>query len=157
MITFGLAAGQQANYIDLLNLPENMVEPLAQAKAVSEDWQPVFTGGLDMSEKLKRFFEGHGNDSVVQLFTPIFRRLKILHDELSGGTPFEELQKELLDDGVLVENWHKLRNRFSNYYPFLSCLPFFNDFETIKNLMEAIHPFFEARCREKNILWHRIV
>lgn len=114
------------------------------ALPAKEAWTPIDTGGLDLTNKLHRFLEGHGSDSIRQIFTPINRLLTIVSDELKQGTSFTELKKEIIDSGNLDEKWHIFRSRFTNYYPFFGCLPFFDLFRKINISVKKIHPFFQT-------------
>jgi len=144
LISIGLRNEQHPNYIDVLNLPKDFGQFFKNARTVSEEWEPVDTWGLDIEEKLKRFLEGHGADSIREIFTPINRTLKITHDELMQGTSFKELEENIIKPGNLHKKWQIFRNRFTNYYPFFGCLPFFDLFRKINISITHIHPFFQA-------------
>lgn len=152
LITVGNLDTVQHNYIDILKPPKDFHFFFNQAKSVNEIWAPVNTRGLDMEAKLHRFFEGHGYDSIRQIFSPIHRRLNIISDTLDKGTPYHEIWVDLIMPTGLSDKWRIFRNRFSNYYPFFYCLPFFTLFEKIHILVNEIDPFFQQECSNQKLL-----
>ncbi|MBK8705047.1 MAG: hypothetical protein IPN33_16780 [Saprospiraceae bacterium] len=154
-ISSGFAELTHKNYIDLLNLPPDFSVFFTNAQRAGEEWEAANTGGLDMSQKLLNFFEGHGHDSIRQIFSPIYRILRIISDEIGQGTPYEELYSELITPNHLPQKWRIFQNRFSNYYPFFACLPFYPDFQQIKLLADSIDPYFESKCQDET-LWKEL-
>ena len=151
-ISAGFAELTHKNYIDLLDLPSDFSVFFFNAKRAGEEWKAADTGGLDMSKKLRNFFEGHGHDSIRQIFTPIYRILRIISDEIRQGTAYEELYSELIAPNYLPQKWRIFQNRFSNYYPFFACLPFYPDFQQLKLLADSIDGYFEDKCQQET-LW----
>lgn len=151
LISVGTVEVVHPNYIDILNLPNNFNYFFTNAKPAADSWTPIYTGGLKMEAKLHRFFEGHGNDSVSQVFTPINRQLNIIKDELKQGTAYAELWSDLIIPAKLPENWRIFRNRFINYYPYFFCLPFFTLFEKIYILVNELDAFFEQNCNNAKL------
>lgn len=148
-ITVGFAKAPQdedaqKNYMDLLKLPADFDAFFAAALKASGDWTPAYTGGIDMQEKLQRFFEGHGMDSVDQVFSSVKANINFIDGRLKRGYKLETICREYSGFPIFIERWTIFRNRFSNYYPFFKCLPFFSLLEKIYNLTEKIDPFFQS-------------
>ena len=107
-----------------------------------------------MQEKIRRFFEGHGDESLTDAFDKILRTLRIAGDELKiHQVDYEEVKKELLLPSNLPEKWATLKSRWANYFPYFSCLPFFNKFKQIEEWLVAINPYFEIGCEQESLFW----
>ena len=154
MISAGFYAASELNYLDLLNLPNDFSSFFAKARTAEENWQPIFTDGLDMNQKLKLFFKGHGKESIIPAFSHIIRVTEIVNIEAAEGTSLEELNRELIEPTNIVEKWHIFHNRWQAYYPFFGCLPFFSLFEKIDQTLEKIVRFFTGGCSPEFILKH---
>jgi hypothetical protein len=152
LISIGVQAADHSNYLDLLQPPENFAIFLENARTCAEEWLPADTGGLDMNQKLKRFFEGHGNESVGEAFSILLRRFRIVNKELEDGTPYAEIHQDLLLPTQTPASWQKLVNRWQAYYLFFSCLPFWPLFQDIDRLMAEVQPFFDRECRSPELL-----
>ncbi|MBL7794333.1 MAG: hypothetical protein JNK77_18520 [Saprospiraceae bacterium] len=149
-ISAGFDQIAQENYIDLLDLPKNWAFFFLNARISRDAFDVIDTGGLDMSNKLRAFFEGHGNDSILQIFSPIYMALRIVRDEINKGkNTYQKLYTEVISQIQLTDNWRIFLYRFSNYYSFFSCLPFFSLFEMIKTHTEIIRPYFDEGCKEE--------
>lgn len=144
-VVVGTKEEQQSNYIDILRLPDDFEAFFRTAKPAKEAWTPISMDGLDMTEKLKRFLEGHGEDSITKILTPITMDLTIINGNLQNDKVFDETWEALAIPNQLVEKWLIFSNRFSNYYPFFSCLPFFHFFEEINLLIQQLSPFFQSK------------
>lgn len=149
-LTAGFKSVQHSNYLDLLQLPENLPAFIDQAKPASQKWEPPFSGGLDIKEKLRRFYQGHGDESVTDILYTIIRIFSIADVEMKRyGTPFRELSQELFTQNAVPEKWRELKNRWTNYLPFFQCLPFWDVFTRVDRLFDHIDPFFRADCSEE--------
>lgn len=154
LLVAGFLEAKQSNYLDLLNLPEHFLSMLAQAKKAKENWLPLTTGGLNMEEKIRRFFEGHGDESLTDEFDKIFRILRIAGDELKNHQAgYEEVKNELLLMNKLPTKWKTLNNRWANYFPYFGSLPFFETFEQIEHWLRYIAPYFETGCEQETLFW----
>ncbi len=147
LITVGIQQAEHPNYIDMLRLPTDFQSFLAQAQPASAHWTPINTGGIDMQEKLQRFFEGHGTDSVDQVFSSLKMSITIIKDQIEAGEIFSRIRAEYDGYKNFIETWRILKNRFSNYYPFFKCLPFFFLLQKVHNLMSKINAFFEDESK----------
>lgn len=147
LISVGVYPVQQLNYLDLLQPPENFTNFFDTARKCHEDWLPVNTQGLDLFQKLRRFFDGHGAESLRDAFNILLRRFRIARDEINNGIPYEEtLQDFLLPLGTIAV-WQKLINRWQAYHPFFEVLPFRCLFDQIDEQLNLAHPFFEQGCQ----------
>lgn len=143
-----------SNYLDLLQLPDKFADFLPKAKLANEKWGPVKSDGLDMMEKIHRFFEGHGDESLTDAFDKILRTLRIAGDELKvHHATYEEVKKELLLPNNLPAKWIVLKSRWANYFPYFQCLPFFDYFKQIETCLLEIDPFFETGCEQETLFW----
>lgn len=148
-VTGGFTEAQHSNYIDLLNPPSNLSLFFHNAAPAKAEWTPVDTGGLDMKKLMNSFLDGHGDVSIRQEFTSILLTLKIAEDSLQQdpGADFDEIRLELLGPARVMERWQSLKNRWSNYYPYFECLPYFPIFQEIESLLSGLSPFFEDEGR----------
>lgn len=154
LLTAGFKAVTHSNYLDLLQLPSNPHVLLSSAKAAADKWEPPFSGGLNIAEKLRRFYQGHGDDSVTDVLHTIIRIFSIADVELKQyQTSFDELKENLFVRNGVTEKWRELKNRWINYTPFFQCLPFWNVFANVDQLFEQMDPFFAADCAEEVLFW----
>lgn len=156
LLTIGFQAASHSNHIDLLQWPANLKEYLAKAATVSESWQPVKEEGLDVEQRLHRFFEGHGDESLTDVLHKILRVLIMARDEVKHHqVAYEEVYRELIKNSHIREKWDLLINRWVNYLPYFRGLPFYNTFEEMDNTLKAIAPFFISNCQDEN-LFHNL-
>lgn len=154
LISVGFKKAEAKNHLDLLQRPKELKTFLQEAKKVSEDWSPIDTGGLNMQEKLNRFFEGHGKESVTDELEKILRILTIAKDEINEfQVDYETVKKELILENRVPQKWQYLNNRWYSYKPYFKCLPFFPILEQIDHIFEQILPFFEQNCENENLFW----
>lgn len=114
-----------ANHFDLLNLKNYSPEHWLQVPNVAEmNSLPNFEG-LDLNDKLRRFFAGHGQDSVVAVLTRIRLVVQMASREvLRMDTPYEEIFEELVQPAQIHLKWTEWRNRWIHYYPLFQYTPF---------------------------------
>lgn len=157
LLNAGFGKAQDANYLDLLKLPVNAAEVLLHARKAEEEWMPVTTGGVDVAQKLNRFFEGHGDESVTDELHKMLRICKIARDELTVyGANFETVRAELLLPNKLPLKWNVLQGRWQFYMPYFEILPYFRDFEELGKLFYAVAPFFTNECSDENLFWETL-
>ena len=150
LLIAGFKGDRHSNYLDLFNLPADLNDFLKNTRTAKEKWEPVFSGGLDMKEKLKRFFQGHGDESVTDILHKILRVLNIAQKEMDNyHTSYEELKTELIHPSRLSEKWLELKNRWVNYYPFFEFLPFRQVFYSVDHLFKVVTPYFTSNCEEE--------
>lgn len=144
-VTAGFTEAEHSNYIDLLDPPENLSRFFQKAAPAGATWTPVDTGGLEMKKILKSFLDGHGDVSIRQEFTSILITLKIAEDSFrqDPGMDFGRVRTELLEPAEVMARWQSLKNRWSNYFPYFECLPYYSVFQEIDQLLAGLSPFFE--------------
>ncbi|WP_148270448.1 hypothetical protein [Haliscomenobacter hydrossis] len=141
-IIAGFAGIQHRNYLDLLDLPEDLESFVRQALPAGQNWEPINTGAADMTEKLKNFFSGHGNESIMDILSRIQRALKMTMDAVkTQNRNFQEVADFLLAD--LPEQWQTVESRWQRYFFLFNCLPFFDLFEKSNILIQNLKPYFE--------------
>ncbi len=154
-ITVGTIKKSQPNYIDILHPPTNFNLFLNRANTVVSDWTPVNTGGVNLAAKLNRFLEGHGTDSVVEIFSSLRRDVKVIDRNLILGDSLQRIKQEYSGFQKFTAGWTTFRNRFSNYFSYFECVPFFFLFQKIYIFSEEIHPFFANTCQSED-LFHEL-
>lgn len=131
------------NHIDLLNLPSNFVRFTQRSKTVAEVWIPVELEGLDLQEKLNRFYEGHGQESIIDSLGKILRKIKIINNELKNKTStYQEVATAILDSNYHTEQWQRFRTRWKSYMSIFTYLPFYDELKLLEERIETISPFF---------------
>lgn len=140
-----------SNYIDALQIP-------TQLDAINETWLPVNNmanyplsqGGIDLKSKIFRFFEGHGDESVLDELDKMIRMLKIAVDEINiHQTPFQELWEGLLLPSKWLEKWENFLSRWSYYKGIFVSTPFYDVLQELDQAIDKIRPFCEAPTQQK--------
>lgn len=141
LIVMGFCNYQSRNYIDLLNLPKDFNAYVENALPVSEDWE-IPIDGADMLEYLKRFFAGHGGNSLLSKLNQLKQSVNIAYTQIvNKESTFEEIWQELLLPYAKPE-WQELLNRWENYYPYFEYLPFYPTIQEISKIFSEISEFF---------------
>lgn len=145
------------NYLDLLALPEDLSAFLGTLIAVDDaDWQPFGSEAMDMQDKLWRFFEGHGDESVTYSLSKITRKMETLAKKLKEA-PYRQAWKEIFEplEGETVayteSKWKELRRRWEHYAPFFQYLPFKETMESVGQRLAGLSPFFENNCLDERL------
>jgi len=137
----GFCNFQSRNYIDLLNLPEDFETYVENALPVSEEWE-IPIDGADMLDYLKRFFEGHGGNSLLSKLNAVRQTFNIAYTQIvNKEATFNEIWNELLLPFAKPE-WQELINRWQNYYPYFEYLPFYLAMQEISKKFSEISEFF---------------
>jgi len=109
------------NHLDLLDLPGSLPDFFLQADS-ARPAQVVDTEGVQLHDKLVRFFDGHGKESIFDVLSDITRLLGMAESAAQRyGDPFETVKTDFLNK--LPLRWTELKNRWNNYYALLLCLP----------------------------------
>ena len=141
LIIMGFIDYQSKNYIDLLNLPKDFNAYLQNGLPVSADWE-IPIDGADMLEYLKRFFAGHGGNSLLSKLNQLKQSVNTAHTQIvSGVASFKEVWGELLLPYAKPE-WQELINRWQNYYPYFEYLPFYPAMQEINQKFSEISEIF---------------
>lgn len=144
IIVAGFINHQSHNYIDLLNLPEDFQTFTSNALPVSVDWDiPVEC--LDLLEKMRSFFEGHGKDSLISQLNKIQQSLNVAYVTAMEGEDddFQEIRDSLLTPYFIPE-WEELRRRWDYYSSFFEYLPFMPVMKSIGKAVNEISVFFST-------------
>jgi len=141
LIVMGFMNYQNSNYVDLLNLPKDFNTYVENALPVSANWE-IPIDGADMLDYLKRFFAGHGGNSLPSKLNAIRQTFNIAYTQLANKqTNFKEIWNELLLPYGKPE-WRELMNRWQNYYPYFEYLPFYPTIQEIDQKFSEISEFF---------------
>ena len=149
LILTGFSRATNQNYLDLLALPDNWDKWCAQARTCGEDWQPAPSGGLDLEDKLRRFFAGHGDNSIIALLTRLHLLVQLAQREVvQYGTPYAEVYAEVVEPAQPARKWAEWRNRWENYVPYFSLLPFADQLRQVDAQIRQLGPWLEAGARD---------
>jgi len=139
----GFCNFQSRNYIDLLNLPKDFNAYVENALPVSADWE-IPIDGANMLDYLKRFFEGHGGNSLLSKLNQLKQSVNIAHTQIvNKESSFKEMWDEMLLPYARPE-WQELLNRWKNYYPYFEYLPFYPAMQDINQKFSEISEFFSC-------------
>ena len=142
------------NYIDLLNLPKDFNDYVKNALPASADWE-IPIDGANMLEYLKRFFEGHGGNSLLSKLNALRQTFNIAYTNISiKANTFDEVWQELLLPHGKPE-WEELISRWQNYYPFFEYLPFYHTMKEIDKIFSEISEYFSCEIPEKKIFFEK--
>ena len=154
LIVMGFMDFQSRNYIDLFKLPKDFDKYLENALSVSEDWE-IPIDGADILEYIKRFFAGHGGNSVLSKLNSLRQTFNIAHTGLADGSlSLNEIKNELLFPYGKAE-WEELLNRWKNYYPYFEYLPFKPAMGKINKTFADIKEFFSYNNITKQIFYEK--
>lgn len=143
-----LLAGYQSiadsNYLDLLQLDSLEPDWLTQTQAVADGTPPAMEG-VDLAEKLQRFFAGHGEDSVVAVLS----RLRLIaqmaqREVVQMGTPYEAAYEELIRPAQVDRKWQEWRNRWINYTPLFKYTPFSTTLAELSAAMNTLEDWMKS-------------
>lgn len=132
-------------YIDLLSM-EDLDEVMEEARP-GKSWIPIDSGGLDLFALINRFLDGHGEESVLAVFSDLLRILQMVHDDVNhSGTTYEEALEALQVRERVVKKWALLKYRWAYYAPYFGCLPFHSIVANIDSIIHLLNPFFANHC-----------
>lgn len=141
------------NHFDLLRLNEYTKEDWAQAPNVAEMPEIPDFEGADLQDKLKRFFAGHGQSSVVAILTRIRLVVQMASRELSGmETPYDEVFRELIQPAQLHLKWIEWRNRWVYYYPLFQYTPFAAKLKKVATLTNTLEEWMSSGGQDEELL-----
>lgn len=136
---------QHSNHLDILRLSDYHATWWDDCQTVDhmEELPPLI--GVDLSEKLKRFFAGHGQDSIVAVLSRIRLVVQMASRELQKmDTPYEEIFQDLVAPAELGLKWREWRNRWINYYPLFEYTPIAANLKQIAKLTDGVEPWMAA-------------
>lgn len=153
LIVAGFIAYEHPNYIDLMALP-NDLEVFVQAAAnIQEEYlfpwdsnpkeRYKWAVGMDMVDKLRQLFKGHGKQSIAAQLSKIRATIDILDEVAREG--IEERWQAVLEEfwEMGVKEMQYFCDRWYNYYDFFKYLPFYKQAEEINQMVKKISPFFQ--------------
>lgn len=145
LIVVGNQESMDANFVDVLQWPNDLAAFIEQAQEAGrfKSEMPVFTGGVDMTERMKRFLKGHGNESMASICNDIHLNLVPGPGILKRTPHLVHTILEVLNRPIAKNNWKTLSIRWINYQPFFGYLPFYAIFSEMGQLMESMRPYFE--------------
>lgn len=133
------------NHLDLLRLPQVPTEwwdntlPLGRATSF-----PAFEG-VDVMDKLHRFFAGHGQDSIVAVLSRIRLVVQMASRELHKmHTPYDDIYVDLVQPTHLKQKWQDWGNRWINYYPYFENTPIVASLQKAAEIASTIEPWMLA-------------
>lgn len=136
---------QHPNHLDILRLTDYPSSWWEQCQLVDhmEELPPLI--GVDLSEKLKRFFAGHGQDSIVAVLSRIRLVVQMASRELKKmDTPYEEIYRDLVEPAELAQKWREWRNRWINYYPLFEHTPIATQLKQIAKQTDGVEAWMAA-------------
>lgn len=152
IVSAGFAGPVHDNFLELSDIPEDFGRFLSQAKRVSEDLNPVNTGGLNMAAKLRRLFEGHGGESVHAVLTDLRSATVTISTLLKQPAGQETVQAEYFGNTAdFLLRWRQFSERWNRYFPFLGCLPFITSFRKIHQYINTIDQIFNSDHVDVNL------
>lgn len=86
-----------------------------------------------------------------QVFSTLHTTIKIIEEELQLGATVAETFAVYDGYSSFIESWCTFKNRFSNYYPFLNCLPFYDQFQQIAALIPPIDLFIQDDGKQNSL------
>lgn len=143
VVTASFAVQPAQNCLELSDLPQDLAAFFEAALPAQADWQPADTGGLNMMDVLRRFFNGHGTESLMKEFEILLRPARNIRIDLNLGTAPETIRDLHLSDGDMTRRWRDFLSRGHRYYPMFEGLPFYPTFQEIERLAQKIAPFFQ--------------
>lgn len=146
------------NHLDLLRISEYNTTWWEQTRSIDQAEElPLFTG-IDLSDKLQRFFAGHGDDSVVAVLSRIRLVVQMASRELRKmQTPYSEIFKDLVAPAQLATKWREWRSRWINYYPLFEYTPLARELAQIAQLTEGVEAWMLAGGEEEEPLANGMV
>ena len=154
----GFEHNTHSNYLDLLDFPENLHEIITEIETTNTGISSVPSASIDVTQKLKRFFDGHGDESLKANLNGISRKLHVAQRALKEeGANFEVIFQELSLEVFLTENWKTFINRWANYKIYFDALPFEMEVTEISKYISLLKPFFANINKEENLISKDII
>ena len=150
LIITGFIQQKHPNYLDLCCLPNTLDSFLENSLSLQTKWTDLKTEGLNIASLLNVFFEGHGDESIIEAIIRVYRGLHFLRIETERfNEPYDEAWLEIFHKGGVQNDWLQLLYRWENYFPYFSCLPFYATFLEVDKLLRQIQPFFTTKGKNE--------
>ena len=121
-----------------------------EVSETTQSWGVPFivTHALEGREALKRFFDGHGQQSIMATVYKLNRKLNLLQREIKAGEfHYDTLIQDHIDAKVLVKWWNAIKARWENYKELLLWMPGCHKIYQIRAHISKIDPFFREDCK----------
>ena len=154
VVGFGYHPEEDQNYLNLLELPSKPEAFLS--RAMQADRNIIFRKGKGTSIRflIRKFFEGHGDQSVTDELDKVLRIMQIAHDELKNhGEDYALIQLELFVPNALPQKWKLIQNRWSFYGSYFKSTPFYGEIEQLWQLLQKLSPFFDGNFEKETLFW----
>ncbi len=169
LITFGFWPAEHPNYIDLLQFPRPDKALTERALKASENVVFPDTQGLELLEKLGRFFRGHDDsrqDSVSAALKSITYRLDALA-AAAESKPFGDALEYILDCRDLESMgpdqnekdkmnplflWRQFYSRWEAYFPLFAWTPFGAESGRLNQCVLDVNLVFQNGLKDKQTL-----
>lgn len=154
VIGFGYHQEEDNNYLNLFELPADGASILS--KFMEADKNIIFRKGKgeNIRNRIKKFFEGHGDQSVTDELDKVLRIIQMAHDEMKiHQESYDFIHRELFMPNALSAKWELIKNRWSFYRPYFESTPFYQEIEALWNLLQKLSPFFDGNCEEELLFW----
>ncbi len=140
-------------YFDLLKLQPTFAPYLEQSYRLMKKGGSTSVFFYDTIEQvLKRFFAGHGDESVMEVLYQLKRKMHVMARELRiGEWTYEKIVIECLGPDYTIRSWTELRNRWNRYAAFFEFSPYKNLFFEIGEKINLISPFFDKKCEREDL------
>lgn len=150
LLVAGFERVNSPNYLDLLDLPENLTAAIEGASSLAEMNLEAVTG-ISLSGKFRKFLDGHGEESLLKLITQLRSSFDTAIFMLDDGEDFDEVWDSMLKvvgDMIgkqLVERWEK-------YKPYFKPTPFYDRLQSYDHAMfERLVDFFTGNPQEETV------
>lgn len=145
LISIGFEEKMHHNYMFRLDMPLNLGDFLHQSKPCSEKWEPVSIPGQSAALLLKRFYMGHGADSIISSFNSMHKDIKVIAEEIAKNTDHKEIIDHMVNrpgTAGISGSWRSFRTRWDSYAPYFLLLPFAQSVETGNKLIQSMDAYF---------------
>ncbi len=135
-----------SNHLCLVQFPSNFSAFLETAKPVSEMSETKVLG-KNILGKIRKFLDGHGEESLLKLITELKSQLDTMLFLLQDDAELAQvLEVTWQGDG---EKIHKqLQQRMENYQAYFQYLPLWETYKTVLSEIQNFQPDSEASIRE---------
>ena len=141
------------NHFDLLELNTYTKDDWLRVPNIAEMPKIPDFEGIDLQDKLKRFFAGHGQDSVVATLSRIRLVVQMASREFSGmQTPYEDIFRELVQPAQLHKKWVEWKNRWIYYYPLFQYTPFAANLKKIATLTNTLEEWMRSGGQDEALI-----
>lgn len=143
------------NYLDLFKLPKRLNDFFLQTKTLDKMEVESLQQELQIETKLRNFFDGHGDESLLSRLIMFRMTMVIVYEKLIDQSfSYEEIFDEVLEQEG-VKFWKTVQHRWKIYKPFLAYTPFpriVNEVDEILNQIENDFPHKKNSSNREKLL-----